>query len=379
MRAEAAARRATFKRAEVDAGALRDNAAAVVRHVGPGVGVMAMVKANGYGHGLETAGEAALEGGATWLGVSSAEEARQALRFGAPVLVVGWTDPADHDELVSAGVHVTVWDAEAVEALAAAAGRTGRQARAHVKIDTGMGRLGARPERLPELERVLAAHASEIDVAGLFTHFADSEAPDLGFTDEQHERFVELAAGLRELAPQALVHCANSGAILRAPHTHHDLVRLGIALYGYPPLTARDALPLRPAMTVVAPVTLVKTVAAGDTVGYCRTWRASAPTRVATVAAGYADGVQRAQSNRGTVLVAGVRCPIVGLVSMDQITVDVSEVDGVRPGDEVVLFGERNGARLGADEVAAVVGTIPHEVLCGVSARMPRVVATKAA
>jgi alanine racemase len=374
MRTETRRSSASSKWAEVNAAALRDNAAAVVRHVGPDVAVMAMVKANGYGHGLGIAAEAALAGGATWLGVSSPEEALEAVQFGAPVLLVGWSNPSSHLQLVSAGVDITVWDADAVTSVARAASEAGRPGRVHVKIDTGMSRLGARPDQLGELRRALVEHSAHLELAGVFTHFADSEAPDFGFTDEQHGRFLELVTEFRELAPGALVHAANSGAILRARHTHHDLVRLGIALYGYPPATAREVVPLRPAMTMLARVTLVKTVAAGDTVGYCRTWRAEAPTRIATVAAGYADGVQRAQSNVGTVLVDGVRCPIVGLVSMDQIGVDVSEVDGVRTGDEAILFGERDGAQLGADEVGAAVGTIPHEVLCAVSARLPRVV-----
>lgn len=365
---------ASSKWAEVDASALRENAAAIARHVGPDVAVMAMVKANGYGHGLETAAEAALAGGATWLGVSSPEEALQAVRFDAPVLNVGWSNPSMHVDLVSAGVHITVWESGAVESVAQAAAEAGRRARIQVKIDTGMGRLGARPEWLEEVRSALAAHSAHVDVTGLFTHFADSEAPDQSFTEEQHARFLALVTRFEDVASGALLHCANSGAILRAPETHHDQVRVGIALYGYPPATARDVVPLRPAMTMVARVTQVKTVSAGDTIGYCRTWRADRPTRIATVAAGYADGVQRAQSSRGVVLLRGVRCPIVGLVSMDQIGVDVSEVDGVRPGEEAILFGERDGLALGADEVGAVVGTIPHEVLCAVSARLPRVV-----
>jgi alanine racemase len=370
MPADVARAAASSKWAEVDAAALRENAAVVAAHVEADVAVMAMVKANGYGHGLSIAAEAALAGGATWLGVSSPEEALEAIGFGVPVLNVGWSNPSTHLDLVSAGVDITVWSPEDVESLARAALQAGRPARVHVKIDTGMGRLGARPEELGALRRVLSEYADRIELTGIYTHFADSEAPDLGFTEEQHRRFLELVPPFRELAPETLLHTANSGAILRMAETHHDLVRLGIALYGYPPETARDAVPLRPAMTVFALVTRVVTVAAGDTVGYCRTWRAEAPARIATVAAGYADGVQRAQSNRGTVLIGGVRCPIVGLVSMDQIGVDVSEVDGVRAGDEVTLFGPG----LGADEVAAVVGTIPHEVLCAVSARLPRVV-----
>jgi alanine racemase len=178
-------------------------------------------------------------------------------------------------------------------------------------------------------------------------------------------------ATARELRPDVLVHCSNSAAALRFPHMRHGAVRPGIALYGYLPPHC-PPLDLRPAMTVCAVVSHVKTVRAGETVGYGRTWTAPRDTRVATVAAGYADGLHRAQSNRGAVLVGGVRCPILGIVSMDQATVDVSSVDGVEVGDAVIIVGGRGPQRLGADEVAAAEGTISYEVLCAVSARVPR-------
>ncbi|HXY94754.1 MAG TPA: alanine racemase [Acidimicrobiia bacterium] len=362
------------KRAEVCLDALRANTSAVVGHVGAGVQVMAMVKSNGYGHGLGNAAQAAVDGGATWLGVASSVEALDVVPLGVPVLIVGRSDPGSHDALVAAGVHTTVYDGEGVEATADAAGRVGRRARVHVKVDTGMGRLGVQPEGLEELLALLVKHV-DLELAGVFTNFADSDGPDLGFTEEQHARFVDAVATVRAVAPEALAHCSNTGAILRAPHMHHDLVRPGLALYGYAPDTASGVLELRLAMTMLAPVTQVKTVPAGAQVGYGRTWTARVPTRVATVAAGYADGVLRALSNAGVVLVERHRCPIVGRVSMDQLCVDVSAVDAdVRPGDDVVLFGERDGARLGADEVAVAAGTIEREILTAVPDRIPRVV-----
>jgi alanine racemase len=362
------------KRVEVDAAAIRDNTAAIVGHVGPRVHVMAMVKSNGYGHGLGIAAEAAVAGGATWLGVASSVEALDAAAFGVPVLVVGRADPGSHEALIVAGVHTTLYDREGVEATADAASRARRRAPVHVKVDTGMGRLGVLPDQLDELLRLVGEHAAALDVVGVFTNFADSDAPDLAFTEQQHDRFVEAIAVVRAVAPEALAHCSNSGALLRAPHMHHDLVRPGLALYGYAPDTVGDAVEVRPAMTMLAPVTQVKTVPAGTPVGYGRTWTASRASTVATVAAGYADGVLRAQSNVGTVLVAGCRCPIVGRVSMDQLCVDVSDVSGeVRPGDDVVLFGCQGHARLGADQVAAAAGTIEREVLTAVPDRIPRI------
>jgi alanine racemase len=363
------------KRVEIDPGAIRANTAALVRHVGPDVAVMAMVKANGYGHGLVTAARAALDGGATWLGVASSVEAVDVVDLGAPVLIVGRADPGSHDEMVAAGVHTTVFDRGGVEDTAQAAARVGTTARVHVKVDTGMGRLGVQPDDLDDFVALVAKHADHLDFAGVFTNFATSDAPDLAFTEEQHERFERAVAVVRAHAPNAIAHCSNTGAILRAPHMHHDLVRPGLALYGYAPDVAADVLDLRLAMTMLAPVTQVKTVPSGGAVGYGRTWTAPRPTRVATAAVGYADGVLRAQSNAGAVLVAGQRCPIIGRVSMDQLCIDVDDVDSeVRPGDDVVLFGERDGVRLGADEVAAAVGTIEREILTAVPDRIPRVI-----
>ena len=365
-----------MKWAEVDTGALRDNAAAIRGHVGPGPGMIAMVKANGYGHGAVLAARAFLEGGATALGVSSPEEAIQLRRAGieAPVLAVGWTHPTTHAELLAAGIEVTVYDSAAVEALASAARATGQTALVHLKVDTGMNRLGAPLADVEALLAAIAAGRPRLRLAGIFTHFADADGVDPGFTEVQHGRFLGVVEAARAVEPSVLVHCANSAATLGYPAMRHDAVRPGIALYGYPPPGATGVVALRPALTVVATVTQVKTVLPGETVGYGRTWTAIAPTRVATIAAGYADGVQRSQSNRGVVLVHGVHCPIVGRVSMDQIGVDVSAVPAVRQGDEAMLLGGRGDAWLGADEVAARVETISYEVLCAVSPRIRRMV-----
>jgi alanine racemase len=204
-----------------------------------------------------------------------------------------------------------------------------------------------------------------------FTHFADAE-DDPDFTLRQDHVFVGAVDGLRRRWPGLLLHAANSAAALGLPETRHDLVRCGIAIYGYAPVGFPAAAEFRPAMSFRARVTQVKTVRPGQSVGYGRTWVAERDTRVAAIAAGYADGVQRVQSNRGLVLVGGRRCPIIGRVSMDQLTADVSLVHEVRPGDEAVLFGRQGDAWLGADEVAAAGGTITYEVLCAVSSRVPR-------
>jgi alanine racemase len=356
---------------DVDTAAISDNAAAVKATLGPGVALMAMVKANGYGHGFELAAAAAIEGGATWLGVSSPAEALQALPFGVPVLIVGATPDRFYPAMIEAGVELTVFDAESVESLARAAAQAGRRARVHVKIDTGMHRLGAQETDLEPLRRALEAGRADIEIAGIFTHFADSEGPDLEVTRDHHAAFVERAEPLRQLAPDALVHAANSGAIFRLPETHHDLVRLGIALYGYPMVDT--VVPVRTAMTMLAEVTQVKEISKGDTVSYGRTWTAPRTTCVATVPVGYADGIHRWRAGTDTVLLGGRRSPIIGRVTMDQVMVDVTDCDPVAKGDVAALLGDLDGNHLGADEIAAFGDTIPHEVLCATSSRAARI------
>lgn len=359
--------------AEVDLAALRHNATAFRGHIGRSTQLLVMVKSNGYGHGMEVAAQAALDAGAAWLGVYTPDEALalRAAGFDGPLLVAGWSPLATHAALIEARADMAVFDAAAVGAVAATAAAAGLRARIHVKIDTGLGRLGVRVETLPALIDALRRARDHVDVAGLFTHYADAEG-DAEFTATQHRRFLEAAVALRPVAPDALLHTSGSAAILNFPEMHHDLVRLGISFYGYAPSGLEPAFELRPAMSVLARVAQVKTVAAGESVGYGRTWWARQPRRIATVAIGYGQGLPRALSNRGQLVIRGVRCPIAGTVNMDQVTVDVSDAGVVEAGDEAMFFGVRDGVRLGADEVAALAGTIPHEVLCSVAAWVPR-------
>ncbi|HEY6378716.1 MAG TPA: alanine racemase [Candidatus Dormibacteraeota bacterium] len=362
--------------AVVDVAALRRNAAAVAALVGPGCEVMAMVKANAYGHGARLAARALLDGGVGRLGVSSAEEALQ-LRdagFNVPLLVVGWTHPTTHAALVGAGVEVTVFDVDTMRSLVAAARRLERPVRAHLKVDTGMGRLGAAPEAVAGLLAELRSLRSHVELAGVFTHFADADGSDPNFTAEQHARFVAVVDHVRDGHPDALVHCSNSAAMLRFAAMNHDLVRPGLVLYGHEPAHCEGVIEVEAALSMLASITRVFTVRRGETVGYNRTWQAPADTRIAAVAAGYADGVQRAQSNCGHVLVHGVRCPIVGTVSMDQLTADVSAVEAVATGDVAVVLagGRAHRGLLDAAAVARAARTSAYEVLCGVSARVPR-------
>ena len=244
-----------------------------------------------------------------------------------------------------------------------------RHGRIHLKIDTGLHRLGALPETLDTLVTALRDAGDRVEVAGIFTHFADA-AENPAFTITQHTRFLEATEVLRPVAPDALLHTSGSAAILTHPAMHHDLVRAGIAFYGYPPAPGPAA--LRPAMNVFCRVAQVRTVAQGESVGYSRTWMAPSARRIATATLGYGQGLPRALSNCGHLAIRGQRCPIVGIVSMDQVGVDVSEVDGVVAGDVAMFIGERDGIRLGADEIGALCGTLPHEILCGIAEGIPR-------
>ncbi len=372
---DAPAAAAGTKWAEVDIAALRDNAASLRRWAGDGCAVMAMVKANGYGHGAAHAATAALAGGATWLGVSSIREALElrSAGVGARILNAGWTMPSEMAAATANGIDVAVFGPADVAAARQAA-RSGRiPLRVHWKIDTGMGRLGTRMEDAAAMRDALLSARPALEVAGLFTHFASADEASTDFTAAQHQRFLAVVAPLRESFPGALLHCANSAAALRLRDTHHDIIRPGIAMYGYPPEHCDGVVEVRPALSVRAVVTLVKEVGAGDSVGYGREWIAPRRTRVATVAAGYADGIDRRNGNRGAVIAAGVVCPMIGRISMDQLAVDISDAGGVRAGDAVTLMGAGDGHSLDAATVAERIGTISYEVLCAVSLRVPRI------
>ena len=362
---------------EIDVDTLASNAEVVAALVRPAA-VMAMVKSNGYGHGMSIAAQAALEGGATWLGVYLPQEAL-ALRgagFTTPILVVGWSPAPILARLVAANVDISVFDVDGIRSLATAVAATGKRARAHLKIDTGLRRLGALPQSVDSLVGALREVEGRIELAGVFTHFADAGG-DLDFTIAQHGRFLDAVEAVRAVAPHPLLHTSGSAAILAHPAMHHDLVRLGIAFYGYPPVPGPAS--LRIAMHVFSRVAQVRTVRPGDTVGYGRTWRAEAPRRIATVAIGYGQGLPRALSNCGHMAIRGRRCAIVGVVSMDQVTVDVTDIDGIVAGDAAMFIGERNGVRIGADEVGDLTGTLPHEVLCGIAEGMERLPGAAAA
>jgi len=356
--------------AEVDLGAVQGNAAALAALVAP-ARLCAVVKADGYGHGAAPVARAALAGGASLLAVALVEEGA-ALRdagIAAPVLLLSEPPPAALAEAAALDLTPTLYTPEAV----AAAGRAGVPA-AHMKVDTGMHRVGAAPADAPALARMLAE--AGVDLAGVWTHLAAADDPaQASATAAQLAAFEEVRARLAAdgRAP-ALVHAANSAAALAWPPARLDLVRCGITLYGHPPSAAVATPPgLRPALTLRARVTLVRTFASAERVSYGRRYEVAAGSQLATVPLGYADGVpRRLPEVGGQVLVRGRRCPIAGTVTMDQLMVDCGPAGDVAPGDEVVLLGRQGAAEVTAEEWAARLGTIAYEVLCAIGPRVPR-------
>ncbi|MCC6749547.1 MAG: alanine racemase [Deltaproteobacteria bacterium] len=361
--------------ATVDLSALTHNLRRLRQVIGSEVGVVAVVKADAYGHGALPVARL-LEGlGVRAFGVATVEEGVE-LRVGgvrAPVLVMGAAFGRDHRAVIDHDLCPVVGDPGDVEHFAKAASAAGRvRFGIHVKIDTGMTRLGVRAEHFAEFLRGCAAHPS-IRVDGLATHFACAEIPDATRTEEQLASFRGCLEQARRMgADPQLVHAANSAAALRFPHTRFDLVRPGLVLYGARPSQEVPDLGLRPVMGLQSRINALREVPPGTPVSYCGTYVTSRSSRVATVPVGYADGYPRALSNRAEVLVRGVRCRVVGMVCMDLCMVEVTDVPAVAVGDRVTLLGGQGASAITVDDLAAWADTIPYEILSGISRRVPR-------
>ena len=361
--------------ARIDLGAVERNCARLKSTLEGGAELCAVVKADGYGHGADACATAALAGGATRLAVATGVEAAEVgRRFPhVPLLTMGALEVQDLDTALAAGSEIAVWHEE-FRRLAAARGRAqGRPARVHVKHDSGMGRLGNRdPEAVLALVRA-CAEDPDLQPAGVWTHFATADEPDSKFFDEQLLRFSEVAAAVRAEFPDLTVHAANSAAVFRDPGAHFDMARCGVAVYGLDPFQGDPAeRGLQPAMSLLSYVADVKRFGPGDSAGYGRTWKAESETRVGVLPLGYGDGVRRGLSNNAEVLVRGRRHPLVGTVSMDNVTIDLGSETDVEAGDEAVLIGVQGEEAILAEEVARRLGTINYEVTCGISARVPR-------
>lgn len=355
--------------------AIARNLGRVRDRVGGNTQVLAVVKADAYGHGALAVARTVVEAGAGWLGVALVEEGIELRRGGleVPILVMGSTPPHLGRVLIEHRLDQAIYHPLYARALAESVGGSAARVRVHFKIDTGMGRLGVPPAEAAAAARAIV-DLPGMELVGVMTHFAAADAPDKGHTLEQLRRFLE---AIREIEGAGisipLRHAANSAALLDLPETHLDMVRPGIALYGYPPSLSgsQDSL-WEPALAFGTTIAQIKKVPKGGTVSYGCTYEAPEDVLVATLPVGYADGYNRLLSNRGNVLVRGQRVPVIGQVCMDMIMVDVTGVAGVQEGDEVVLLGRQGDETLLADEWAARLGTITYEVLCNISKRVPR-------
>jgi alanine racemase len=378
--------------ARIDLGALRANCERLRAELGD-ARLCAVVKADGYGHGAADVARAALAGGASALAVATAGEAAQlaeagaagGVEAGAPggvspdtgieLLTLGALTEEEVDVALGAGSDVALWAPGFLDLLAARARALGRPARVHVKHDSGMGRLGTFDgEEVVRLARAVAADP-DLELAGVWTHFATADEPDddEGYFFEQLARFEPVAEAVHAEHPGVTVHAANSAAVLRSSRSHFDMARCGVAIYGLDPFGIDPAAHgLAPVLSLRSYVAALKRFPAGQSAGYGRRWRAPADTWVGVVPLGYGDGVRRALTNDCDVLVGGRRYPVVGTVSMDNLTIDLGPETAVEPGAEAVLIGRQGDEEIRAEEIAARLGTINYEVTTAILPRVPR-------
>jgi len=361
--------------ADIDLGAIRRNVARVRERLTPGTQTMAVVKANAYGHGDVEVARAALEAGATWLGVILVDEGLRLREAGidVPILLLHEAPAERAPEAIANALTPVVFSDAGVRVLGEAAERAGTTVRAHLKIDTGLNRLGSPPDMLDQLAAALAKEP-RIEIHALFTHFAFADQPDHPFIDEQLSRFADACEMLERhgIAP-GFRHAANSAAALTRSDAHFDMVRLGIAMYGLSPGPKCDgAMTYDPAMALRARAAMVKRVRAGEAVSYGHRYRLERDATMVSIPLGYADGWPRALSGNADVLIGGRRYATVGTVCMDSFMADIGE-DVCEVGDEITLIGEQGGERIGADDLARRLDTINYEIVTRVGARVPRI------
>jgi alanine racemase len=364
--------------ARVNVAAIERNVARLRDELSGGTALCAVVKADGYGHGAAQAARAALAAGARQLAVATAREAAElrAAGVGASVLVMGAISGQELPDALAAEAEVVAWSEPFVDELARAARARAiptAPVRVHVKLDTGMGRLGTRdPVEAKRVAERVFEHGPTLALVGAMTHFATAD-DDGEFVAEQLDRFTPFAAELRRRWPDLVIHAANSAATLTVPRSHFGLVRCGIAIYGCDPMNADPAdVALEPALELTSYVAAVKRAQPGDSTGYGRRFIAPAETWIATLPIGYGDGIRRAYANNCEVLVRGRRYPLVGAVSMDNITLDLGSENSVAIGDIATIIGVDGGERQTAEQLARRIDTINYEVVCGISHRVPR-------
>ncbi len=361
---------------EIDLGAILNNYHRFREQIGPDVSVMGVVKADAYGHGAVPVAHTLVGAGAEWLGVARLEEAVELRLAGiqAPILLLGGAEPEEAEAVREFGIQCAVYDEDLIEKLDHEGRKWGHQVHVHLKVDTGMHRLGVSPEHIEKVTRkILACEGLSLD--GIMSHLASADEPDSGLTRSQLESFALSVSQVESLAGRRLFrHLANSAAAVMIPDTRYDLVRPGIMLYGsHMTELTKKSLELEPAFTWKARIRQIKQIPDGEIVGYGATWRANRESRAGIISVGYADGFTRSLGNQAEVIVRGSRVPVIGRVSMDLITVDLTEMPEARPGDYAVLLGSDSGASIPVEEWTRRLGTISYEVFTNVSRRVPRI------
>lgn len=361
----------------VDLDAIASNIKNIRAKVDKNSGIIGIIKADAYGHGSVETAKVLLDNGADWLAVAVVDEGLNLRKNGitAPILLLGYTPELRLNDVINNGFIQTVYSYDTAKKLSDAASALSKKAVIHIKIDTGMGRIGYRVNEESADEIVKISKLPNIDVNGMFTHFSTADEADKAYTLEQYNKFVKMNDMLEERGLHIPVkHAANSAAIMDFDNMMFNMVRPGIILYGAYPSdeVKKENLSLSPAMSIKTHVSYVKDVNEGDSISYGRKYTAPSKRRIATIPVGYADGFIRAYSKGGKVLVRGEYAPIVGRICMDQFMVDVTDIDGVEVNDEVVLMGKQGDKEITADFIASVLDTINYEVFCTLSKRVPR-------
>lgn len=360
---------------EINLSAIDNNFESIKQLISSETLFMAVVKADGYGHGAVQVSKEALECGADRLGVALPEEGIVLRKAGikAPIQILGEIHPLASLMVIENDLIPTLCSTVVADALGREAGRLGQRIKVHIKVDTGMNRLGLSVNDVPDFLGYLKQYPS-LEVEGIFTHFACADDPDSDYTQKQLSSFRKLLSKLESSGSRfSLKHAANSAATIFSPETHLDMVRIGIALYGlHPSEETKNKINLEPVFSLISVVSQLKSISAGEGASYGLTYKAAQDTRLALLPLGYGDGYTRLLSNKAEVVIANQRFPVVGNVCMDQSLVEVGEANNVEVGDEVVLIGKQGGQEISADELAGILGTINYEITCMINKRVPR-------
>lgn len=366
---------------EISLDAIAENVKAFRNHMNQTSKLLTVVKADGYGHGAVEVSKTAIASGADGLGVALLDEALELRQAGitVPLLVLGYTKPEAVEQALEQDITLTVYREDSIDAITKASEKLGKKAKIHLKIDSGMTRIGIQTKE-EALDFVKRINQEQIEIEGIFTHFADADNPNDAYTRKQFEAFLKVTTYLEEHGYKIPIrHCCNSAGTIAYPEMHLDMCRVGISTYGlYPEEHLKKLISLTQAMTFQTKPVQIKEVSAGQSISYGRTFTPERTSQIATLPLGYADGLSRHLSNRGEVTVKGKRAPIVGRICMDQTMIDVTDIHQIKEADVVTIFGEEGKGYISLDEVASILDTIHYEIVCLIGKRVPRIYTSEA-